>query len=186
MFVTNSGHIIEDPSLITKDDIKIEDIAFALSRIPRFGGHSAAFYSVALHSMNCEFVAMKEGMSKRERLMVLLHDAAEAYIGDVISPVKRLLPKFQDIEHDYMYVIRRKFNAAPFTAEMKVIDRRMTATEAFVIGTNKYLQNGQHWSTTISQVYHNYMFDFDDSYGEHEDHFMDRFIHLSTDRKKWI
>lgn len=67
--------------------IRIADIAHALSNICRFGGHSARFYSVAEHSvlLSREFFA-----GWHYKLVALLHDAAEAYLGDVPRPLKYL------------------------------------------------------------------------------------------------
>lgn len=66
------------------EDVDLEDIARALSCIARFGGHARAFYSVACHSL---FVASL--VDEPLRAHALLHDAHEAYLGDVIAPMKR-------------------------------------------------------------------------------------------------
>lgn len=66
--------------------IDIEDIVPALSKICRFTGHCSEFYSVAQHSIHASFL-----VPKKYRLEALLHDAAEAYTGDVNTCWKRLL-----------------------------------------------------------------------------------------------
>lgn len=67
------------------DAITIDDIAHALARIARFGGHAApAHYSVAQHS-----VAVSLACDASVALWALLHDASEAYLGDIPTPLKR-------------------------------------------------------------------------------------------------
>lgn len=80
----------------------IGDIAGALSNICRFNGHTDKFYSVAAHSM---LVADKVPGGPETKLIALLHDAAEAFVGDMPSPLKACLKAQGDIsgyemEHD--------------------------------------------------------------------------------------
>lgn len=74
--------------------IDIDDIAVALSRTARFGGHTTSFYSVAQHS----FLASLCSADDTVALYALLHDAHEAYTGDIPAPLKILLPGIEDIE----------------------------------------------------------------------------------------
>jgi hypothetical protein len=92
-------------------DIYIDDIAHALSMMCRFGGHCKNFYSVAEHSLLVErVVALNLPDTKTMNLAALLHDAAEAYLGDVISPLKKLLaPKTVDLEGLWLDAIRKRF-----------------------------------------------------------------------------
>ena len=71
------------------EDVNIEDISHALSNICRFNGHSSRFFSVAQHCLIVSHLLMQE--TTRLMLLGLLHDAHEAYIGDMPTPVKRLL-----------------------------------------------------------------------------------------------
>lgn len=68
------------------DEVQIGDIAHALSQICRFGGHSLRFYSVAEHSVRVARYRPKA--PRAHRLAALLHDASEAYLGDIIRPIK--------------------------------------------------------------------------------------------------
>lgn len=109
------------------DQIMIEDIAHALSMQCRFGGHTKAFYSVAQHS-----VIVSEQCYPEDALWGLLHDASEAYIGDVIRPLK-LLPEFSfylEIEDNLMYSICQRFKLeSAMPKSVKIADNRTLMTE---------------------------------------------------------
>lgn len=97
------------------DSIIIEDIAFALANICRFTGH-CNYYSVAEHS-----IAVYLKCSKKNAFCGLMHDATEAYLGDVSSPLKKLLPEYKKIELNMWKVISKKFNL-PFKMPKEVHD----------------------------------------------------------------
>lgn len=70
------------------EQINIKDIAHALSLICRANGHFDYFYSVAQHSINCALEAKARNLSRKVQLACLLHDGSEAYIADIIRPIK--------------------------------------------------------------------------------------------------
>jgi len=94
--LTRSG-IYFDYVKPTAHMIKIEDIAKALSNTCRFGGHSR-FYSVAEHSVHCAQLAVDMELNNESVLYALMHDAQEAYIGDMPKPLKMIMPEFQALE----------------------------------------------------------------------------------------
>lgn len=79
---------------ISRDDIDIRDIAWGLGRTLRYAGHIREDYSVALHSIIMSYIVPKKYAKE-----ALLHDAAEAYIGDIIWPVKTLFPQIRKFEN---------------------------------------------------------------------------------------
>lgn len=109
-----------DPLEMTEENVRIEDIAHALSLTCRGGGQIRWFFSVAQHSVNCAREAKARGGTAREVLACLLHDASEAYIADIIRPVKPFLTNYYDIEDKIMAVIRRRFGLGELTEEETV------------------------------------------------------------------
>lgn len=81
------------------DSVCIEDIAHALSNICRFNGHTKRHYSVAEHSIRV--ACLLKPRSPEEQLWGLLHDAAEAYLGDIVSPLKPKLSVYFPSHHPY-------------------------------------------------------------------------------------
>lgn len=99
------------------DDIKIIDIAHALSLMTRANGHFEHFYSVAQHAINCCKEAKKRGFSKRLQLGCLLHDASESYISDLTRPVKKNLSEYFIIEDKLQGLIYEKFGIGDLSEE---------------------------------------------------------------------
>jgi len=93
------------------EDIDIEDIAHALSLVCRFGGHCSTFYSVAEHSVRVSMAIVEAGGTRTEAFAGLMHDAAEAYLGDMIWPLKQApsVAGYKAIEHRVQSVIFAKF-----------------------------------------------------------------------------
>lgn len=99
----------------------IEEIATALSNLCRYTGHVNRFYSVAEHS-----VLVSRLVPADLALCGLLHDASEAFLGDVSSPLKKLLPEYKRIEQRVEEAIAGHFGLPyPYPAEVHEADKRM-------------------------------------------------------------
>lgn len=122
---TNSGIYI-NVFETTEEMLSIEDIAHALSHQCRFAGHLTRFYSVAQHSINCA----RKASNPENKLAALLHDATEAYLLDIPTPIKAKLPGYKRLEHKLSKVIAKKFNFIyPYHDEIKEIDGKMLHIE---------------------------------------------------------
>ena len=128
---TFNGNSI-DFSNLSKDQIDIVDIAHALSHIPRYNGHIREFYSVAQHSVLTYYLVTEMGGTTEERMQALLHDAPEAYIGDMPSPLKDLMIAYQKMERMVAKVIGEAFDIELENLSQKVhkADRIALALEA--------------------------------------------------------
>ena len=107
------------------DDIVIEDIAHSLAFMPRYGGHTHRFYSVAEHCIRCFYLADPEF-----KFETLMHDATEAYLLDMMKPIKEVLRDYQALEDNLQKVICEKFGLPyPMSKEVKEIDKAMLEME---------------------------------------------------------
>lgn len=115
--------------------ITIEDIAHALSHLCRFTGHTQQFYSVAQHSIHCSYIVPPE-----DAMEALMHDAAEAFVGGMASPLKRVVgDAFLLIEQRVEREIAKRFNLRfPWPQSVKDADLAMLATE------RRYLMHPMH------------------------------------------
>lgn len=103
--LTSTGrehHLSQCAALLPGNAPQIEEIAHALAQINRYTGHAARPYSVAEHSLlACDIVASM-GLDCHAQMAALLHDAHEAYCGDVATPVKQVLgvawPAFENTQ----------------------------------------------------------------------------------------
>lgn len=122
---THSGRQL-DPLAPRIEDIHIGDIAHSLSHLCRFAGHTHQFYSVAEHSVRVSFI-----VDEIAGLHALLHDATEAYLVDVPTPLKVLLPQYREIERRLASTIYSAFGLDPDTYkdQVKKADLEMCAAE---------------------------------------------------------
>ena len=136
----------------TPEMIDIMDIAKSLSKQCRFNGHTTEFYSVAQHSVELlkyyldeneeEYDIIRNGDPDvygflQKAMTILLHDASEAYIGDMTSPLKILMPDFKKIEYNIDMVIADKFDTIfPHPPWLKTLDIRVLLDERASVMTH--------------------------------------------------
>lgn len=105
------------------EDIRIEDIAHALSMMTRANGHFPQFFSVGQHSIQCCREALARNYSPRVAMACLLHDASEAYISDITRPVKKFMTMYLQIEDQLQKLIYEKFiSEEPTEDEARLVD----------------------------------------------------------------
>lgn len=125
MFNTRTGLLVDilNP---TEEMICSEDIAHALNNVCRFGGHTHGHYSVAQHSILVAALAPDD-----MKLEALLHDASEAYLGDVIKPLKNILGSvYRDLEISFETLIGFKYRLDPDKLrEIKQFDKQALEME---------------------------------------------------------
>lgn len=127
----------------TDEEIDIEDIAYALANLCRFNGHCDRFYSVAEHS-----VFVSSLLPKELQLAGLLHDASEAYLADIPSPIKQFLPDYKKLEAPITLAVERKFSLRNDLAShhmIKQADMAQLKSEALLMLPSK----GEEWLSTL-------------------------------------
>lgn len=183
---------------ITPEDIDIRDIAHALSHLCRFVGHTSMFYSVAQH---CLLVSEKIPGGPEVKLAALLHDAAEAYVNDLPSPLKRWLgeayvgdmaPSFGDdtvdigpedesytwLHNSILEAIYKKYGiACVMWGEIKAYDKaaQQFEQEAFMGASLVHIEP---WSPWNPQAYAASL--VEGEFGQVEAEFLKRFEDLMT------
>lgn len=154
---TGKTFFLADP---TVDMVDLEDIAHSLSMQCRFLGHCRFFYSVAQHSVFVSNYAPK-GFEREG----LLHDAAEAYFGDIVSPWKWLIGKesqWTAYRNRIKSVVYERFGLNPSgktSPEIQRIDLKMLATERrdlmnehYRLGEESWIDLPEPYKTTVKSV----------------------------------
>ncbi len=100
------------------EEFYITDIALSLSRINRYNGHNDAPLSVAQHSVQCVDLARRDKAGRHVERYMLMHDAPEAYIGDMVRPLKSVIPQFREIEAKVWAACVKRFDIEPVDPDL--------------------------------------------------------------------
>jgi len=120
-----------------QETIELYDIAHALSHIVRFNGHAPYPYTVAHHS-----IIMSYCIEPNYALLALLHDAAEAYLGDVTKPLKQIIgPAYPRLEKKWEKAIYKKYNVKITDLALNILkaaDMEMLRKEQLMLFKDEY------------------------------------------------
>ena len=120
-----------------QDTMDIITIANSLSNLCRFMGQVNDFYSVAQHS-----VMVSHLVPTQHAYAGLMHDATEAFCGDLVKPIKQKLPEYSVIEERMWNALRQRYNLPmALPSSVHVADRIMVKTES------RDLQTGDIWKS---------------------------------------
>lgn len=126
-------------------DLDLEVVALALSRIMRFFGQTRL--SVAQHSVNMARVFIHLGEHEYAK-QALLHEVAEAFMGDLASPLKKAFPMFKEIEES---LIKKTFScyglSYPMAEQVHALDKAIMINEAI-----EHMPNGDFWKSLGERV----------------------------------
>jgi 5'-deoxynucleotidase YfbR-like HD superfamily hydrolase len=155
-----------DPSPL---DVEIEDIAHGLARVARWNGQTkgAHIFSVAQHALLVEALARAKTprLDTKSRLAVLLHDAPEYVIGDMISPFKAVIgDSYKAVEHRLLAAIHLRCGLPPVLPDslkslIKTADRAAAFLEATrlagfeIAEARKFFGPPPKFSATIERDY---------------------------------
>jgi hypothetical protein len=147
--LTNKGFIF-DPETFDASLFDVEDMAHALENICRYGGHCGQHYSVLTHSDNCSSLVVTLGANVETALYAHIHDGSEAYLGDIPTPIKQMLPVYYEWEARIMREIQlgvgKLINENDPEAWMKNIDYGLVhkVDKAMVPYEMRALFDGEH------------------------------------------
>lgn len=148
--ITASGATV-DLLEFTPEMVNLDDVAQSLSLTCRYNGHLPAFYSVAEHSVRVSQWLYAAGYDEEIQLTGLLHDAAEAYVGDMVRPLKKVPSignAFDSIEEGIAHAISSRLGGVfPYPQEVHDADRAIYYWEVDTIRSGK--QSG--WSSEYAK-----------------------------------
>lgn len=145
MQITTVSHTRVNLNDLNPDDVKITDIAHALSNICRWGGHTPVYYSVAEHSVILsDFYARRGNPELNLARAALLHDTVEAYTGDFPTPIKNALPTLRKVEDECLKVIFKKYGV-----DLQFLDQIKPADQAIIKDEADALFGGFDWTKNM-------------------------------------
>lgn len=136
IFIVTRHGVKFHPFNPSPDEMLIEDIAYALSGIRRWGAHASERYTVGQHSLDVARYIFNAGGSLKEQLAGLCHDGVECWLQDIAAPIKNELTQYLEIEANIERVMAAKFGIEyPFpaiVAEADIVCRKHEAQHLYI------------------------------------------------------
>lgn len=126
---THSGIMMNLADPAASGPFRLDDIAHHLARVCRYGGAVDGFYSVASHSVYVARELERAGYPERVVRAGLLHDAPEAYLGDMTSGLKRLMPEYRVLEARYAALVETQYGVDIHDPAIRDADLRARLAE---------------------------------------------------------
>jgi len=127
------------------EDVDPIDVAHALALKCRYTGHCMIFYSVAEHCVLMSDYLLDRGLGPRGALYGLIHDAGEAYLPDVASPIKALIAGFKDSETRVLMAICERFGLEfPFPRDVESLVKALDV-EMFLLERETIMKRAPWW-----------------------------------------
>ena len=124
---TYTGKDIDLFKYDAQEHFNLKDVVHVLANLPRYNATTELPVTVLAHSLNVHYCCYSIVGSKQ----ALLHDVVEAYLGDLIAPVKAFMPEYRSLETSILSSILEYHNLPPqLTAEVHVADQFVRAVEA--------------------------------------------------------
>lgn len=160
------------PTAPEPEDIDPTDIAHALSMLCRYNGHVDRFYSVAEHCVH-----LSNYVAPEHALWALLHDATEAYVGDMVRPLKVQIPEYVEVEDRLMVAVADRFAlfGHSMPAPVKEADTRILLDERATLSPNTQYA----WDVDNFEPLGVHITGWDPQYAEAR--YIDRLIELGVD-----
>ena len=141
---------------LASSTVVILDVFHRLSNITRYNGGTKIPISVAQHSLAIEKVLRQEGASDEVCLLALLHDSTEAFMGDLITPLKHHFPEYVELEDALFDVIVKSIEVdITFTeeqwAEVKRHDKAIRLAEWIYLNDGQFYDCAGAWSAVYGE-----------------------------------
>jgi hypothetical protein len=131
---------------IWSNEVEITDIAKGLSNVCRFAGQCNHFYSVAEHSVLVADIAEEAGASSQRVFAALMHDASEALLGDITSPLKSMLPEYAVIEAEVQRYLMDRLAPCAVVDENVI---KMSDLVALAVEQRDIMHNSDVWGALL-------------------------------------
>lgn len=130
--------------------IVFEDIIERLAAINRFNGGTQTLYTVAQHSLLMQQLLLIVGASHKVQQLALMHDMTEAFMGDMVSPLKSMFPQFATMEDELFDVICQQLNVPNDFSEddweyVKLLDKELRLLEWYTLNGRKLYDHAYAW-----------------------------------------